>query len=101
MKKILLVCNLGMSTSLLVTNMEKYAKSIDLDVEINAVPITVVEKEMFDWDIIMLGPQVRHVLKKLESVSKGKIPIEIIDMKDYGLMKGDNVVNAALKALES
>lgn len=100
MKKILLVCNAGMSTSLLVTNMMKYAKSIDLDVDIKAVPLTEGEKIMTDWDIVMLGPQVRHTLNNLVAKSNGKVPIKVIEMRDYGLMNGENVVKAALAAIE-
>ena len=43
MKRILLACNLGMSTSLLVMNMEKYAKSAGIEVEISAIPIAEAE----------------------------------------------------------
>ena len=63
MKKILLVCNAGMSTSLLVTNMEKYAKKENIEITIMAVPLTQVDSVVKDWDIVMLGPQVRHCLK--------------------------------------
>lgn len=96
MKKILLVCNLGMSTSLLVRNMEKYAQEIGEDITISAVPITEAEKTWEQWDIIMLGPQVRHVFNKLNEIVKGKIPVVIIDMRDYGMMNGEKVLKAAL-----
>ena len=52
--KILLVCNAGMSTSMLVARMEKAAQSKGVDVEIQAKPITEAEKEIDDWDIVML-----------------------------------------------
>lgn len=99
MKRILLVCNLGMSTSLLVRNMEKYAVTINQDVEIAAVPISVAEKTWEQWDIIMLGPQVRHVLKKLQDVTQGQRPVVIINMRDYGTMNGENVLKAALESI--
>lgn len=99
MKKILLACNAGMSTSLLVSNMQKYAKEIGGDVMIEAMPITQAEKSWKDWDIILLGPQVRHVIGKLKEIVQGQIPVVVIDMRDYGLMNGKNVLNAALKEL--
>ncbi len=98
MKKILLVCNAGMSTSLLVTSMEKYAKSEQLDVQILAVPLTQAESMMKDWDVVMLGPQVRHTLPALKKKAND-VPILVIDMRDYGLMKGENVVKTALEAI--
>lgn len=100
MKKILLVCNAGMSTSLLVTNMQKYANRVGLEVEILAVPLTEAERIMLNWDVIMLGPQVRHTLSTLRKKTDGIIPIEVIEMRDYDMMNGENVVKAALKIID-
>ncbi len=100
MKKILLACNAGMSTSLLVSNMQKYAKEIGVEVMIEAMPVLQAEKSWQDWDIILLGPQVRHVIGKFKETVKDQIPVLVIDMRDYGLMNGKNVLNTALKALE-
>lgn len=97
--KVLLVCNAGMSTSMLVSRMEKAAKEKNIDVEILAVPLTQAEKEINEWDVVMLGPQVRHCKKQLEKVSSDT-PIEVIDMRDYGLMNGENVLNTAIKIIE-
>lgn len=99
MKRILLVCNAGMSTSLLVTNMMKYADSQNLELEIEAIPLTQAEKCAKDWDIVMLGPQVRHCLKQIKSKVEGKVPVEIIDMRDYGMMNGEKVVKRALEVI--
>lgn len=100
MKKILLACNAGMSTSLLVSNMQKYTKEIGIEVMIEAVPVLQAEKSWQDWDIILLGPQVRHVIGKFKETVQDQIPVLVIDMRDYGLMNGKNVLNTALKALE-
>lgn len=100
MKKILLACNAGMSTSLLVSNMQKYAKEIGIEVMIEAMPVLQAEKSWQDWDIILLGPQVRHVIGKFKETIQDQIPVLVIDMRDYGLMNGKNVLNTALKALE-
>lgn len=97
MKKILLACNLGMSTSLLVKNMQKYAQQIGMEVQISAEPIATAEKTWKEWDIIMLGPQVRHVFNRLKDVTRGEIPIVIIDMRDYGMMNGEKVLKAAIE----
>lgn len=100
MKKILLACNAGMSTSLLVSNMQKYAKEIGIEVMIEAMPVLQAEKSWQDWNIILLGPQVRHVIGKFKETVQDQIPVLVIDMRDYGLMNGKNVLNTALKALE-
>ena len=99
MKRILLVCNLGMSTSMLVQRMEKAAVEKEIEVEITAVPLTTAEKQIDEWDIVMLGPQVRHNLKQLTALGS-KTPIEVIDMRDYGLMNGANVLAKAIELIE-
>ena len=40
MKKILLVCAAGMSTSLLVNKMKQAAKEMGIEVEIDALPVS-------------------------------------------------------------
>lgn len=100
MVKVLLVCNAGMSTSLLVTAMNKAAVARNIELEIIALPLTAAEGQLDKWDVVMLGPQVRHCLPNLKKIADGKVPIDIIDMKDYGLMRGDNVLTTALQKIE-
>lgn len=97
--KILLVCNAGMSTSMLVSRMQKAAESRGIQSEILAVPILQAENMLEDWDIVMMGPQVRHQLKYLQDKAEGKTPICVIDMRDYGMMNGEKVLDAALKVI--
>lgn len=52
MKKILLVCNAGMSTSMLVLKMEKAATARGLEAQIKALPVLNAENELNDWDVI-------------------------------------------------
>ena len=68
MKKIMLVCAAGMSTSLLVTKMEKLLQQWVMKLKSSALPISEGEKRVGDVDCILLGPQVRFqkiLLKKL------------------------------------
>ncbi len=98
MKKILLVCCAGMSTSMLVLKMEKAAAARGLEVQIKALPVLDAENELNDWDVIMLGPQVRNMEKRLRELTS--TPIEVINMRDYGMMNGEKVLDAALKIIE-
>lgn len=99
MMKILLVCNAGMSTSMLVQRMEKAAKEKNIEAEIIAVPVTKATSILQEWDVVMLGPQVRHMLGQLTKKAEGQTPIAVIDMRDYGTMNGENVLNAALEVI--
>lgn len=57
MKKILLACSSGMSTSLLVTKMQEYAKSIGDEAEIWAVGQDQAAEDMAKADAVLIGPQ--------------------------------------------
>lgn len=100
MIKILLACNAGMSTSLLVTRMEAAAAKKGQEVEIKAVGVTEAEKILQNWDIVLLGPQVRHQIKILTDRAENKLPVKVIDMRDYGLMNGEKVLQDAFDTIE-
>ncbi len=95
---ILLVCAAGMSTSLLVTRMEGAAKEKGLSVHIEAHPVGNIDKYGNQADIILLGPQVRYQLKNIQKKYADK-PVEVIDMRDYGMMNGAKVLDHALQVL--
>lgn len=102
MKTILLVCSAGMSTSLLVTKMQKVAETQKLESDISAVSASEVDQIMAkkDIDVLLLGPQVRYMKPQFDKKMAGKnIPVDSIDMKDYGMMNGENVLAQALKLI--
>ena len=94
MKKIMLVCAAGMSTSLLVTKMEKAAAAMGDEVEIFALPISEGEKRVGDVDCILLRFQKNTIEKAMEAAGVSK-PCDVIDMKDYGMMNGEAVYKKA------
>jgi PTS system cellobiose-specific IIB component len=99
--KIKLFCNAGMSTSMLVNKMRKAVEEKGLDVKIVAYPEATMEKETEDCDVVLLGPQVRYLLGRAKDICEPKgIPVAAINMQDYGLMKGEKVLNDALKMYE-
>nr|WP_091498135.1 PTS sugar transporter subunit IIB [Amphibacillus marinus] len=95
----MLVCSAGMSTSLLVTKMQKEAENKAIEVDIFAVSASEVDHVMLqkDIDVLLLGPQVRYLQTQFEKKLKDKnIPIDCINMKDFGLMNGEKVLDQAL-----
>lgn len=94
---ILLVCSAGMSTSLLVSKMEKVAEADGLDVKIWAVPASEADANLDEADIVLLGPQVRYMLSKFEKATEK--PVRVIDMIDYGTMNGKAVLDTVLSTL--
>lgn len=100
MKYITLVCNAGMSTSLLVRNMQKSAREQGIEADIIAIPDSELESraENFKIDVVLLGPQVRYLKNKISKLLEPKgVPVETIPPADYGTMNGKNVLSLALK----
>lgn len=99
MKKIVLVCSAGMSTSLLMNKMREYATSVGYEVIVGAYPIAEVQEQGKDADIILLGPQVRFNLRKVQEQFPNK-PVEAINIQDYGTMNGENIVKYVMQILD-
>ncbi|AEB30601.1 phosphotransferase system (PTS) lichenan-specific enzyme IIB component [Carnobacterium sp. 17-4] len=101
-KTIMLVCSAGMSTSLLVTKMQAASKARNMDTEIFAVSAAEADKNLAskNIDVMLLGPQVRFMKGQFEKKLAGKnIPLDIINMQDYGKMNGENVLDHAIKLM--
>ena len=99
MKKILLVCSAGMSTSLLVTKMRNSAKEKGIEVEIDALPVAEASTAVDNVDIVLLGPQVRFQKGTVEKLVKGRIPVEVMVMRLYGMMNGKAILEDALQKI--
>ena len=99
MKNILLVCNAGMSTSMLVQKMHTAAKEQGLEVGIEAKSVTEAAKVIDNVDVLLLGPQVGYQKGEMETLAAGRIPVEVIDMRDYGTMNGKKVLAHALELI--
>ncbi|MEY8445068.1 PTS sugar transporter subunit IIB [Enterococcus ratti] len=103
-KTIMLVCSAGMSTSLLVTKMQKAADEQGLDTDIFAVSASDADNHLAskDVDVLLLGPQVRFMKADFEKRLEPKgIPLDVINMADYGLMNGEKVLQQAISLIDN
>ncbi|WP_082189973.1 PTS sugar transporter subunit IIB [Candidatus Stoquefichus sp. SB1] len=96
-KKILLACSGGFSTSMLVQRMKEAAAAKNLDIEILAVGEDNIFEQL-DSDVLLLAPQIAHKLEDLSSDLD--MPVFTIDMMDYGMMNGEKVLNEVLEKVE-
>lgn len=100
MKKIMLCCAAGMSTSMLVQKMRAEAAKRSMDVEIEAFPVAEIENQLHHADVVLLGPQVQFELQRLTELSTPRgLPVAMIDMMDYGTMRGDRVLDKAIQLM--
>ncbi|WP_168715018.1 PTS sugar transporter subunit IIB [Pantoea sp. Ap-959] len=95
--RIVLCCAAGMSTSMLVNKMQHAAQARGLAINIQAVPVADFERILSDADVVLLGPQVQFEAARLTAIAapQGKA-VAVIDMMDYGMMRGEQVLDKAL-----
>ena len=55
--KILLCCNAGMSSSILVKKIRDVAEKTGEDIEVSAVANASIKNEVGKWDVCLVGPQ--------------------------------------------
>ncbi|MUK87644.1 PTS sugar transporter subunit IIB [Ornithinibacillus sp. L9] len=100
MKRILLACSAGMSTSLLVSKMKESAEAKGYEVEIWAVAQDKAPSEMEKADVLLIGPQMRFMKKKFAKVAdEVGIPLDVIDPVAYGRVDGEAVLNKAFELM--
>jgi len=101
MKKILLLCSAGMSTSMMVKKMKESAAEKNIEAEILALGLDAFEENLEKYDVFLLGPQVRFKKNDFQKVAEqyGKT-VEVINHMDYGLMKGEKVLEMALSLIK-
>ena len=98
MKKILLVCGGGMSTSLLVKKME--AADIYNEYQIKCSDVVSGQVLLVDYDIILLAPHIAYLQNEFVPLcQKVNIPLMLIDSYDYTKMAGKIVLDKAIMLL--
>ncbi|AUH01326.1 PTS sugar transporter subunit IIB [Prodigiosinella confusarubida] len=98
--KIFLCCAAGMSTSMVVNNMRKVVTAKSLDIAIEAYSISEFEDMLPRYDICMVAPQVSYKFNdfKKRCDESGKACYKI-EMKDYGMLNGEAILNQALSEI--
>ncbi len=94
MKKIMLVCSAGMSTSILVEKMKEEAKKRGEEVIIEAKANGGLEQYRGQWDCCLVGPQIRFAKDQIQKALE--IPTEVIDMQVYGMGDGSKALDQGL-----
>ncbi len=91
MKKIVLFCSSGMSSSLMPQKIVDAGKAQGFPCEVKAYDIAKINDCGKDADMILLAPQVRFMAEEVREKLPG-IPCLVIDMMDYGTMNGQRVL---------
>ena len=65
--KILVVCNAGMSSSILVKKIAEHAKSIGEEASVQAVSSSSVADEKGKWDVCLVAPQIKYAVADVQA----------------------------------
>ena len=99
--RILLVCAAGMSTSLIVEKMKQSAKEKGVELVIDALPEAKAKKVLEEFEVVLLGPQISYLEDNFKELLSGtNIPLETINMQDYGLVEGEKILIRAIELIE-
>lgn len=96
--KILLCCNAGMSSSILVKKIRDAAEKRGMDMTITAVASSAVKVEVGKWDVCLVGPQLRFAVDNLKK--QLNIPVASVEPRIYAMADGDKALDFAIGLLE-
>ena len=87
--KIVLCCAGGFSTTMLMDSMKavvkKSAKLNEDDFSFVAIPVDILQSEVEDCDVLVIGPQIAHKLDYIKPIIEPyHIPYVIVDQEVYG-----------------
>lgn len=99
-KQIVLVDAAGMSISMLANKMNEAAQAESLDVTTIGVSDSAARDQIATDQpiVIMIAPQVKYMHQRYEDDYGKDYPVVDINMMDYGMMRGANILHAALDA---
>lgn len=89
--KVLLVCAGGMSTSMVMKKLEKYAAANGIDgFEVDAVGVGAFRDVVDKYDVVLLGPQISYKKDDVIEGSGGK-PVGVIAPADYAIANCEHI----------
>lgn len=101
--RIILCCAGGLSTTMLMVNMQNIVKNStklnESDYSFKAIPVDLLQNEVANCDCLVIGPQIAHKLDYIKAIIEPhKIPYVIVDQETYGKMDGATVMKQVLIA---
>jgi len=96
---LLLICGVGMSTSLIVERLKEAAEKRNQPLECWAVMQSAARENFAKADVILIGPHIAYFKKNLEEMAGSNLAIKvgIIDRMDYAMFDGDKILDLALE----
>ncbi|AOM84419.1 PTS system, cellobiose-specific IIB component [Salisediminibacterium beveridgei] len=87
---------------MLVKKMNQAAQEKNIDAQVDATAEAGLNNELESTDVILIGPQVRYLEKKIgEKAAPYNVPVAVIDSIAYGMMDGMKVLEQAIALQKS
>ncbi|MGQ3660442.1 PTS transporter subunit EIIC [Citrobacter braakii] len=99
-KTIVLMCNEGMSTSMVAKKMRQYAQSIDCTATISATHIGNLEEIYQQTDLIFLSPQLSYMEGKVRETVRDRCRVALVNPQHFSNMDGKLLIEHALTLLK-
>ncbi len=97
MIKTVILCAVGMSSSVVVKAVRRAAENKGVEVDIHCQPgLTYRDMDYSVVDVVLLAPQLGGQAPEILdyfAANDIKVPVEKINQLDYALAKGENVLN--------
>ncbi|KNC09906.1 PTS cellobiose transporter subunit IIC [Klebsiella sp. RIT-PI-d] len=98
-KTIVLMCNEGMSTSIMARKMSQFAESAGYPLTIYAINVGRLQEEYQKADLILLGPQLNYMRESISEEINHRCPVQPLDTGFFSKLDGKSAVLAALTFL--
>ncbi|EFU03159.1 PTS cellobiose transporter subunit IIC [Enterococcus faecalis] len=94
-KNILIICETGISASLLVSKLLEAIREKELSYDLDYAPVCRIEEKLGykEYDVLMLTPQVARVKEKVEKYLEGRQgQVVFIDQEDFRYMNTEKIL---------
>ncbi|AGM25435.1 PTS sugar transporter subunit IIB [Spiroplasma chrysopicola] len=93
MKNVCLVCSAGISTKMIVTNINEFLTTHQNDIKFLAVNINELTSE--HYDVVLLAPQIGYLKDKITTIFKDQknVKIEILPSDLYVSNNAEGIIN--------
>lgn len=94
-KTALLICTAGITTGLLVKNVQNAADERGLDIHVYSAPAIIAEQVIQSQtiDALMIGPQSKYEIARLKDFLTYKaVPYKLISKENYEILDGEAVL---------
>lgn len=99
--RLLLICAGGMSTSMLIKKLEKYAAANNIENFVcEAHGVSSFEDLYKDWDLTLYGPQISNKADYLREICGEDYPIGKIQPADYAIGNAEKIFKEVYRLLD-